>query len=320
MTFSIIIPVYNVENYIRECLNSVLKQTYPSWELILVDDGSTDASSAICDEYLKIDERIRVIHKSNNGSSSARNIGIIQSKGDYIIFLDSDDFWNKNCALSEIAKKLKDNYELICFGYKKYDDVRGYTGKGIDFGSFHCTSKDKNILLKEMMINGIYVSSAWCKVVKRNVIIENNLFFKLGVTSEDIDWSARLLKCVTSIGVYPESFYTYRQRTSSIAHCIKYENLEMLCNNIIECIHMGDELAYGDFRCLFLNYVAYQYITFFVISLRCENSDRKTKLIKKMHKYDWLLKYNLNKKVKMVYLANKIFGYNMIFRLLKIYS
>ena len=88
---SIIVPVYNVEQYLRRCIESILSQTYHNFELILVDDGSTDSSGAICDEYALADERIHVIHKPNGGVSSARNAGIDTAKGEYILFVDSDD-------------------------------------------------------------------------------------------------------------------------------------------------------------------------------------------------------------------------------------
>ena len=90
---SIIVPVYNAEKYIDECIQSVLCQTYAAWELLLVDDGSTDNSGNICDKYAREDIRIKVLHQKNQGVSVARNVALDWAKGDYIIFLDSDDFW-----------------------------------------------------------------------------------------------------------------------------------------------------------------------------------------------------------------------------------
>ena len=92
MYFSIIVPVYNVEKYLRECIDSILCQTFTDFELILVDDGSKDESGKICDEYAEKDNRIKVIHKENGGQSTARNCGVKESSGKYIVFLDSDDF------------------------------------------------------------------------------------------------------------------------------------------------------------------------------------------------------------------------------------
>ena len=103
---SVIIPVYNVERYLKKCIDSILNQTYKNLEIILVDDGSTDCSSKICDEYAKNDTRILVIHKANGGQSEARNIGISESKGEYIFFVDSDDYIEYNAieTMLEIAE------------------------------------------------------------------------------------------------------------------------------------------------------------------------------------------------------------------------
>ena len=318
--FSIIIPVYNVKKYLSECINSVLSQTYDDYEIILVDDGSTDGSSKLCDEYQNQDSRIKTIHKENGGLSSARNCGIQLAKGVYILFLDSDDFWNDKNALSTIAEMTNRNVDLVCFGYREYVDGQGDNGVGIDFYEFDLQLTDKDAVLKEMISKGVYVSSAWCKAVKRSVIIDNKLMFVEGITSEDVDWSARLLKCINNVAVFPESFYCYRQRNSSIVHNIKYENVEILTDNIIRCVELGKDIPEGRTKALYYNYVSYQFITFLKLTLLCEDDSRNIKLRKKMKHYQWLLKYHLNKKVKMVYLANKIFGYNMIFRLLKIYS
>ena len=103
MKYSIIVPVYNVENYINECIQSVLSQTMNDYEIILVDDGSLDECPAICDEWAKKESRIKVIHKKNGGLSSARNEGIRQSKGRYLLFLDSDDYW----VDSNVLKKMR---------------------------------------------------------------------------------------------------------------------------------------------------------------------------------------------------------------------
>lgn len=318
--FSIVIPVYNVKNYLSECVNSILSQTYGDYEIILVDDGSTDGSSILCDEFQNQDRRIKTVHKENGGLSSARNCGIRYAKGDYILFLDSDDFWNDKNALSEIAKISNLNVGLVCFGYREYVDGQGDNGVGIEFTGFNQQFTDRESVLIEMLSKGIYVSSACCKAIKRSLIIENELFFMEGITSEDVDWSARLLKCINSVAVYPESFYCYRQRKSSIVHNIKYENVEVLTDNIIRCVELGEDIPEGRTKEIYFNYVSYQFITFLKLTLLCEDDSRTAGLRKKMKQYRWLLKYHLNKKVRIVYLANKIFGYNMIFRLLKIYS
>ena len=104
--FSIIIPVYRTEKFLHKCIDSVLSQTYPNFELILVEDGSPDNCPQICEEYAKRDDRIRVIHKSNGGAASARNVGIRVAHGDYIMFMDSDDYWNNSTALQSISEAI----------------------------------------------------------------------------------------------------------------------------------------------------------------------------------------------------------------------
>ena len=111
---SIIVPVYNVEKYLVQCIDSILMQSFRDFELILIDDGSTDTSGLICDEYARKDSRIRVFHKNNGGVSSARNIGLINAKGDWILFLDADD-WLENNALSTIINNTNNEVNLIQF-------------------------------------------------------------------------------------------------------------------------------------------------------------------------------------------------------------
>ena len=124
---SFIIPVYNTAEYLRQCLNSILVQTYTNIEIIIVDDGSTDRSPYICDEYAKKDSRIVAYHKKNGGLSDARNFGLNHAKGDYIVFLDSDDFWAKDSCLSELIKILNDSpcCEFVGFNMSYYFQESG---------------------------------------------------------------------------------------------------------------------------------------------------------------------------------------------------
>lgn len=130
---SVIIPIYNVEKYVKRCLDSVLNQTYCHLEVILVDDGSTDSSGKICDEYKKMDTRIRVIHKSNEGVSSARNLGIEVANGEYIAFIDSDDAMEKDC-IEYLYRLIQENHcsLSICSYRIRFEGKNKYhnTGRG----------------------------------------------------------------------------------------------------------------------------------------------------------------------------------------------
>ena len=123
MRFSIIIPVYNVEKYLRDCLDSVLAQTYPDWEAVCVNDGSTDGSGTILEEYASKDSRFKVITKANGGLSSARNAGLERAEGDYVLFLDSDD-WLEVKALEILANNTIGE-DMVCFSGRRYFESRG---------------------------------------------------------------------------------------------------------------------------------------------------------------------------------------------------
>lgn len=140
---SIVVPVYNVEKYIDKCINSILNQTYTDFELLLIDDGSTDRSGEICDQYASIDERVCVIHKSNGGVSTARNIGIKQSKGDYIGFVDADDYIEEE-MYEVLFKLIEDNKaDISICGFKIIDEDIGKIERIQDSGKIEVLSQEK---------------------------------------------------------------------------------------------------------------------------------------------------------------------------------
>lgn len=122
-TVSVIIPVYNAQKYLDQCIRSVLDQTFTDFEIILVDDGSTDDSGEICDRYGRQDSRVKVFHKPNGGSSSARNIALSEARGSYIIFLDSDDYWYVDDSLETLLNvALRENADIVRGEYKAVDE------------------------------------------------------------------------------------------------------------------------------------------------------------------------------------------------------
>lgn len=318
---SVIIPVYNVEAYLSECVNSVLNQTYRNIEVILVDDGSPDNCPQMCDEFALKDSRVKVVHKDNGGLSSARNAGIKVSTGEYIMFLDSDDYWSDNDVLEGVVNTaMSTNSDIVCFGYKEYFSDKNTYAKGVGEDALSASVENGKVNIRKMFSYGVFVSSSCVKAVKADVIKDNSIYFVEKITSEDVDWSARLLLKTDRITVFPRSFYIYRQREGSIVHTIKYENLKMLAENIERCLSYSENVEDEDLLINYNNYVAYQYICFLRVALLCENDPRTKELLKDMKKYRWLLKYNLNKKVKIVYLFNKFLGYKLMFKALKLYS
>ena len=176
---SIIIPVYNVEKYLDRCLESVVSQTYTNLEIIIVDDGSTDSSSLLCDDLAKKDKRIKVFHKENGGLSDARNYGVSKSRGDYIFFVDSDDCISNKAIEILYDLLIKNSADIACSNYVKFsNEDPDYSFEDtcliLDGGAEACVA---------MMRQKTFMITAWGNLTKRE-IVENNLF-PLGRYQED---------------------------------------------------------------------------------------------------------------------------------------
>ena len=317
---SIIIPIFNAEKYLEKCIDSILEQRYTEYELILVDDGSIDKSAQMCDEYADKDNRVIVIHKENGGLSDARNTGVKVTKGEYIFFIDSDDFLDDNKALEKIVNRLKkSNADVLNFGFKKY-----YANEDKEYNYFKI---DKNMPIEYckdekgfefLMQNSLYIASAWNKVIRRQLFEKSDLSFKKGIYSEDIDWCARLLIVAKKFDFINESFYCYRQREGSISKSISNKNLKDLKDAIVICYDMSKDLQ-GDFKNDYLSYVAYQYATFLVCQAKVKLNQENKTYIDQMRKYSFLLKYSNNKKVRILYILHRVLEYKNLCRLIRIF-
>ena len=220
--FSIIIPVYNVANYLDKAIESVLSQNISAdmYEIILVDDGSTDASGDKCDQWEnRFPTLIKVIHKKNAGLGFARNSGLEVASGEYIIFLDSDDYWIDDDALRKFEIKIKEeNPDVVVFKNCIYDELTG---------TFKEPKKDREseIALEDAIKLEYFDFSAWNKAVKRSLLVDNNIAFKKGI-SEDMLWSYKILLYSKKISFCLEkSVYAYRKgRTGSLTaqKCVTY--------------------------------------------------------------------------------------------------
>lgn len=204
MILSIVVPVYNVEKYLDICLENIINNCPEGVEIILVDDGSNDNSALICDKYGDRYENIKVKHKENGGLSSARNVGIEQSSGKYIWFIDSDDYINPD-SIDIILKMAQKNFDLIIGSYcEVFQD-----GSVID----DCLKepRDEKILPYKYFQNLGSTSYAAVRfIVKRDLIIQNNIYFTPGIYHEDEDWTPRVLINSTTYGVINQSIYNYR--------------------------------------------------------------------------------------------------------------
>ncbi|MBQ5823850.1 MAG: glycosyltransferase [Clostridia bacterium] len=222
---SIVIPVYNVEAYISACITDILNQTFSDFELILVNDGSTDSSGSICDEFARIDNRIRVIHKKNGGASDARNCGIDVAKGDWIMFFDSDDCFEPNIVQTLYETAQRENADMaVCsidlfnedYLEEKYIPDHFAVTPGIFSGSE---------ILSTGRIPTIYVTP-WCKIFKKALF--DNLRYTVGRICEDEAIIHRILHRCKKIVVTSDILYHYRQLQNSVSHTVSPKRLDAL--------------------------------------------------------------------------------------------
>lgn len=207
---SIIVPVYNIQEYLHECVDSILAQTYHDIEVILVDDGSSDSSGQICDGYAERDKRVKVIHKENGGVSSARNVGLVNAKGEWISLVDSDD-WIEHGMIERILEAAKLNDADIVIG-----DLKMVSDRGEEVHSSVDWMDDKVLSL-----NG-YIASVWATAC--GTIMKRSLYEQYRISSpeitycEDFHLMVRLCYFADKIVHVNIPLYNYRQRASSVMH------------------------------------------------------------------------------------------------------
>ena len=214
---SIIVPVYNVERYLRQCIDSILAQTYKDFELLLIDDGSPDNSGTICDEYAKKDPRIRVFHKPNGGVSTARNLGIDNARGEYISFIDADDYVEPNFLEEMLNAMNRYNADLVCCG--TWESVK-------PDGRYACimkTDKDKKFTRNEMLIEVLAPDSCggapFNKLYKASIIKSNQIKFPEDMKYwEDSSFAIKYTLHCTQTAYISNVLYHYVANDTSATH------------------------------------------------------------------------------------------------------
>lgn len=259
MDISIIMPVYNSEEYLLDAVKSILNQTYKNFELILIDDGSKDSSGSICDELAKMDNRVVVIHKENGGISDARNAGLRMAKGEYIAFADNDDLFSEKLLEDNIKIAKQYDADIVKFGVKYYESSdkgnRKIPIRNLPFQVLNSSEISENYLTLKR--NNIFVY-VWDSLFRKEIIIDNEIYydkaFKFG--GEDMDFNLSAFKHVQKLVINPEEYYTHFKRFNHSTVCkfsieklnpfllnAKKENvfISQLCENIsselmIDCI------------------------------------------------------------------------------------
>jgi glycosyltransferase involved in cell wall biosynthesis len=207
---SIIVPIYNVEPYLRRCVDSLLGQTYADFELILVDDGSPDNCGAICDEYAAMDARVRVIHKPNGGLSDARNAGMEIAQGKYIAFVDSDD-WAAPDYLERMLEAMQKTGADIC----ECDILRTYGEEDVPPSADTTPAVfETEKAMSELINDGVFHQYVWNKLYRREII--GDVLFPKGKTNEDEFWTYQIFGNAEKVVKIPDVLYFYFQRPGSI--------------------------------------------------------------------------------------------------------
>ncbi len=315
---SIIVPVYNVEKYLCQCVDSIIKQNYDNKEIILVDDGSTDGSTAICDSYAEKYDVIKVIHKENGGASDARNVGVLASTGEYILFVDSDDFIEPG-ALCGIANVVNENpVDLVFLEAQKYfkDGRTVPFGDGVTIKSVR--GKDSLSVLEFLSKCPKFAGSPCTKLIKRELFEKNDLTFRTGIVAEDIDWCLKVFLSAKSFDYCGEMHYNYRQkREGSVTNGVGIKHFDSLLSILEDWVEKAKMLTKTE-KMFVYSTLAYEYTILVMIYAFL---DRKTgkKYIKRLRGLLWVLKYRSGMRYWSIKVLCMFIGYTLTSKLLKLY-
>ena len=309
MFFSIVVPVYNVESYIRECIESVLNQTYPDFELILVNDGSTDQSPTICEEYAAKDSRVKVIHKENGGLSDARNVGTAQAIGEYIIYIDSDDYIQIPTFLEQLRQTSEAKPDIIVYKFIKYfEESKSFSSRHYSMSGFENCNDLADQISFLVQSDGFYCS-AWSKAIRLDLLKEHNINFEKGLLGEDQEWYYHILLKAKSMAAIDSEFLVYRQRPNSITSSWKMKNLTD-CIYVIEKWKqtIAKEELPEKYRTALFHSLAKLYCNLLIGYVNFQNSEKKIHL-SRIQAMCNLLHYHLNPRTAVFYRVYRLLGF-----------
>lgn len=217
-TVSIIVPIYNVEKYILNCLQSIADQSFGDYEVILVNDGSQDGSVSICQSFVKKDDRFRLVNKDNGGVSSARNYGMNQAKGVWLLFVDPDDMIVENLLTHCIEKAVETNSDLVVFRYAAMDESGNITDSN-SAGHSSCRQMTGKTAVAELCL-GLIEDYLWSFLARRSLYESNSIRFPQGRRMEDAATTYRIFSAADRVVLMDERLYLYRSRPGSIVSTV----------------------------------------------------------------------------------------------------
>lgn len=319
MKISIIVPVYNVKCYLDKCISSILKQTYKDYEILLIDDGATDGSSEKCDEYAELCNNIRVIHQKNAGLSAARNVGIKEAKGTYLMFLDSDDFFIDEECLGTIDKCFKEKIDIVAFESQIYRN--GKLGKkSFDLnkiGGGYCSGKQ--YLMKVLTTDEQYLWMSWQYAYRREWWLQNDFGFEVGIKFEDVELTYKCLLKADKVYIHDRPVYAYRDNGRSITKTVNKHLLEdflyVIEKNIryVNNANLSDELKKE-----LNNNFSYSYFTVLMMAMQVNNYKDKKDIFKTLKEKKWICEYAIHGKHVFLAKLSKVLGMNWLIYLITV--
>lgn len=319
---SFIVPVYNVEAYLPQCLDSILSQSAPDCETILVDDGTKDSSNVICDEYSRRYTDVKVIHKANGGLSSARNAGMELAEGKYVCFVDSDDYIEAG-SVQKLLQWIDANDADICFLQTTKVYPNGSTQPmGEELDPAMIRGQDGAKVLEFLSSRPKFPGSAWAKLFRREFLEENALHFPDDRRlSEDLMYCLNAFLTAERFDALETPFYCYRQnRAGSITNSVNaryYFDTALFVTEAAQRFS-ADQKALNDTGSYALAFAAYEYsiLLWEMIFLVGDDWERAYRFLKE---YRWVLKYGRSSKTKLVKAAVSLLGIRATAKVLNVY-
>lgn len=310
MKLSIIIPVYNVEQYLQNCVQSVLTQTYQDLQVILVDDGSTDSSGILCDQLAQQDSRIQVVHKVNGGLSDARNAGLKVATGDYVAFLDSDDVYLQADGLAQLmAVALAEQPDVLLFQAVDIYPHRQSARKAYDtdYLATHTGTEVFHQLVRTQSFN----MSACFQLIRRDLLEQHQIYFEKGLLSEDVDWSLRLWRYVNKVRAINLPLYGYQHREGSISTTYTIRNLRSYEHIFAKFVKLYQERVADDATELYwktvMGYLAQMYTSCLYAYGQIDRKDKK-EAYAILLQYASLLNHTISAKSNRVVKLKRVVG------------
>ena len=245
MDISVIIPIYNVEKYLRRCLDSVLRQKNVSMEVILVDDGSTDSSGSICEEYVIKHSNIKCIHIKNSGPSTAKNVGYDVAIGDYVAFIDSDDEIKSEMFSTMLKSGFRHNADIVCCNYIQVDE-EGHISHTEHTKQEYVLTQDE--ALKAILIKDKIYSQCWTKIYKRDTMNLHHVRNTEGLkTEEDFIYNIQAFACSKTVCIVDKPLYIYNHRSTSLSKDYYRDNINQYIDNRILRLELVESIIHKKF-------------------------------------------------------------------------